>query len=433
MFNPQSRVPRPKSGRTLKWNHTHAVGRVRDLTLLLPIVLLCFATSFSQIHIHEKVDITKDGVKDHGLMKPGQPPPSIVSGFLIPRTSALRTSLQVQYGSIYRLDWEIPSYASLETYRRGSTFEDSLVPRFPDLPIADYRLFTNFCGPDEWHWDYYYTPSAATEWDTVARVSRGDTIQFAYITQRSGPLYWLRDTLHIVSADTVKVREISGDSVVVGWRYVTFGNYNICLDTWWDKLEVFVGLNCATYETLSQGHPDWGSQHYLYAYTKTAHTLRTISDLGCALTSMAIIGRGFGLNVSPATLNSYMKDTSRFSYHPNDSALVRWEALDSWQGQNQFKYLYPRGDGLDADNPSPVSLGLIDTLLNECRPIIAQVYHMRTHNAHWVVLTGKNSNGRYPIFDPGESNNPFLDNPNDPLKDYHNLVYAIRVYGKKKQ
>lgn len=190
-------------------------------------------------------------------MKPGQPPP-VVSGFVIPK--GLRNRLQVYYSALERLDELIPWYAKLKTIRSDTLGNDTIMYdmatefRFPNM-LANPETFIDVCGWwGENHYKYYYTPSAATELYDVMRVVPRDTVVFGYITEIVGE--GRTDTLGIFSADTVK---LFADSTIVGWN-VSFADYNTCLDTWNEKMDVFVGLDCAQYNRLSQGDQPWRDQ-----------------------------------------------------------------------------------------------------------------------------------------------------------------------------
>lgn len=253
------------------------------------------------------------------------------------------------------------------------------------------------------------------------RVVPRDTIVFGYITQIVGE--GRTDTLGIFSADTVK---LFAESTVVGWN-VSFADYNNCLFAWNEKMDVFVGLDCAQYTRIGQGDQPWRDQHYLWAYDTNRNEL-PIRKLGCALTALGMVGQAYGLTTTPDTLNSYMKHT--FEFGPDDSANVIWEALDGWFGNTLIQSEPRIGRGLRGSRGTPLSLDLLDSLLVRCKIVIAQVLNPRTNRNHWVLVKAKNAQGRYPIVDPGYADRLFLDE-SDPQKNYHNRVYRLAVFDSK--
>lgn len=252
------------------------------------------------------------------------------------------------------------------------------------------------------------------------RVVPCDTVIFGYITQIVGE--GRTDTLGIFSADTVK---LFADSTIVGWN-VSFADYNTCLETWNEKMDMFVALNCATFDRIPQGSPSsWADSSYLWARDTNGVRL-PIRKLGCALTSMAMIGQAFGIDVNPLSLNNYMRD--QFEFSPGDSAKVKWWALDSFTPEKIIRYQTRIGRGYRGPNNQTVPLTTVDSLLSRCQPMIAEVFNRRTGNPHWVIIKEKTTEGRYAIADPGGNNSSYLDDSNDWRKDYRNRIYRLEVY-----
>ncbi|MGH7453391.1 MAG: hypothetical protein ACRENG_18720, partial [bacterium] len=165
----------------------------------------------------------------------------VVSGFVIP----YRANLQIYYSFVERLDWYLPPWASLITlFNTDSVVTDSLLPRFPEVTFGPFTFFNGCLGSFEQHDRYYFTNFSAPPEVYIFNVGlaeAGDTVQFVYDTESL--FTGQRDTLGIWSADEVRL----SDGTLVGWN-VIFGEYDYCLDTWNDKLEIFIGMLSSTIE-----------------------------------------------------------------------------------------------------------------------------------------------------------------------------------------
>ena len=394
-------------------------------------------TALSQTRIHEKVDLTKqmlDSVQVSQHLSSGTFGNAVGSGFVIPRSSGLRTRLEIYYSQLERLDEAIPFWARLLTLKRDTTLSDTVYSRFPSLQINP-ETFQDVCGT--WgtqHNKYLYFPTAATELYKAGKISPGDTIRFGYITERVSE--HVRDTLGIYSCDTVR---LAGDTTIVGWN-VAFADYNNCLNTWNDKLDVFVGMNCTEYGPpfYRQYSNPWAGDHYLWAYKYQYHPIKkdsvigrtqvSIQTLGCALTSLANFLGANGVNTDPRALNNYMKfDTTFIDWaRDKDSASVRWEAPNHMP-DSPAKLLRAFGKGIRRNKPLPPPLR-VDTLnyfLNRCYGVIVHVANPPdSSKPHWVLVQGKDVNGRYLIIDPGDATRTSLD-------AYRNTIYKVVVYRRK--
>lgn len=136
------------------------------------------------------------------------------------------------------------------------------------------------------------------------------------------------------------------------------------------------------------------------------HTVKTIKDWGCALTSAAMVLKYHGHNILPDYLNSWL-NSQPDGYIRN--GLINWLAVSRFTKIND-------------SNSSPTleykRLGVDDTKLdnelNNLRPAILK------ENGHFVVATGKNHD-TYFINDPGYPNR-------NTLESYEDNYLAINTY-----
>ncbi len=410
------------SKRRLSKSHVQFARMCLSIVLSL---LVSVELTEGQVSIRERVVISP------GKARAVKPPKAIVSGvtsgFIVPKAKGLRTNLQIWYSTETRRgSCVIPPNARIwtdhaDTLGHHTVFYDTVAPRFNGPTFYNPQVYNSCLSQYVYDNLYLFNSNSAKYIDTVTKVVPRDTILFAYLTQTlTNPPVNVSVPLYPATPDTQ-----NGDTV--GWN-ASFLQDSSCFPTPSEDLEVAVFLNCTKDSILSQASSPWGPHQYIWA-RKSATSDSTITALGCALTSMVIVGRGMGLIVDPDTLNNFMKKQPIAS---TDSSNAQWAALDNWGRQRLFKYLYPLGTGIRGTKlPAPMPLTRIDSLLNYCYGIIAQVYRPKTKHGHWIVLVGKQSNGRYAILDPGVSNNPYLDNQNDSRNDYKNNVYQIRVYGSK--
>jgi hypothetical protein len=162
-----------------------------------------------------------------------------------------------------------------------------------------------------------------------------------------------------------------------------------------------------------QGDPAWGELIY-------DNTTKTIGDLGCAMTCVAMVLKAYGADVDPGTLNTWMKDNLGFSGSGRVSYVTTLSGypgspitLDGASGEG----LQLGGDG--KRNVPPTSLPVLsgmDATLAAGFPVIAQVLNPDTNNNHWVIVTEKTSTGDYLILDPNGK-------PRVKLNDTYKTVY----------
>ncbi|MBF8296140.1 MAG: hypothetical protein HW389_2685 [Bacteroidetes bacterium] len=153
-------------------------------------------------------------------------------------------------------------------------------------------------------------------------------------------------------------------------------------------------------------------------YDKSA---KKIGDKGCALTCIVMVLAGFGVDVDPARLNTWMNDSNGYSSTHD----VKWSTIGRYTGSS-VKDEIPEGGGLTYDettmswwsfNPLP-SMTRMDNVLTAGSVAIAQVWNPSTKNAHWVLVTGKTTAGDYTILDPGGYNRVTLSTSYETIYRY---------------
>jgi hypothetical protein len=410
---PTSQAANPKKRSTF--------AGVGYISTIIFATFLSITPCISQIQIRERISI--NGQTNTIVSRPMQISSGVGIGYIIPR--GLRNWVQIYYGDLSRLHDSMYVGTKLntrlnETTHRDTSFFDSLRPEFPSLLVYQPGLIDNCLGTEDTSTEYYYTPLSTSPPYDVSRVLSYDTLVFRYVTKLEG--YPVTDTLDI--AESTPITQ-GADTTTVGWT-VAFVDTNVCLGTSNERLDMTIVLDCAHYTRLRQDSTAWKDSLYLFARDTTTHVRKTIKQKGCALTCMAMIGQAYGMVVNPGSLNLYMKNT--YPFGPKDSALVRWDALDNWSGNNFFGFEEAIGDGLDAKNPTALQLSLVDSLVNMCYPLIAQVRNPTSGRNHWVIVRSKDSTGRYPIVDPGHAGNPYLDNPSNQSLNYGNKIYRLAVY-----
>ncbi len=136
------------------------------------------------------------------------------------------------------------------------------------------------------------------------------------------------------------------------------------------------------------------------------HTLETIKQWGCALTSASMILKYHGHNILPDTLNNWL-NLRPDGYIRN--GLINWLAVSKYTKDHYS----PTSRTLEYKRLSPSEINLDNELTNN-RPAILK------EDGHFVVATGKLTD-TYTINDPGYSDRPTLDS-------YGNNYLAINSY-----
>ena len=137
------------------------------------------------------------------------------------------------------------------------------------------------------------------------------------------------------------------------------------------------------------------------------HTVATIKQWGCTLTSAVMVLKYHGHDILPDALNTWLKSQSD-GYIGN--GLINWLAISRYTKNNDS----PSSPTLEYKRLSATENNL-DNELNNNRPAILK------EEGHFVVATGKLFNGVYAINDPGYADR------ND-LTSYGNSFLAINSY-----
>ena len=141
----------------------------------------------------------------------------------------------------------------------------------------------------------------------------------------------------------------------------------------------------------------------------------TIGSDGCAITSIAMIFKYYGISTDPRGMNNCLKQNNNNGY--SGGCDVKWDvAAGCSNGSVQYAERYDY-------QAVPADLNRINTELNSGYPVIAEV--RLTGYKHFVVITGY-SGSTYYINDPwyGDSstiNSRYNSNP-------ATAIYGIRVY-----
>ncbi len=152
-----------------------------------------------------------------------------------------------------------------------------------------------------------------------------------------------------------------------------------------------------------QGDPAWGHDHLALS----AHTM---GQVGCAVSSVAMIMKYYGLDTDPGRLNNFLRDHG--GYDENNDLLWEGPPLLS---PDKVRHVYE-------DLPSYY---LIDSNLRRGNPVIVRL-RFANGITHFVVVMGKQGFD-YLIRDPSHYG---LTKGVYPLKEICNNVEALRYYEK---
>lgn len=177
-----------------------------------------------------------------------------------------------------------------------------------------------------------------------------------------------------------------------------------------------------------QGSDPWGDDDY-DSYVKSIANEGTDQEeiiyhsmgaKGCALTAMAMVLRGAGIDVDPGGLNQWMKENRGFS-GPN----IKWSTPVRYPGgQDVIRFDVRLMKGAPGNN-QPLDLEPLREIIDQNYLAIAQVKNPSTGNRHWVLITGRSADG-YTILDPGG----YTDRTT--LEAYENEVYRYVPYSQSK-
>lgn len=162
---------------------------------------------------------------------------------------------------------------------------------------------------------------------------------------------------------------------------------------------------------FSQADAAWGS-----------HTLgnsATITQAGCAMTSVAMVLKYYGRDVDPGTLDAWLDTNSGYS----GDALRFDKAITFHEDQSDPKLKYERRDLTAEADYRPI----IEQRVQQDLPTILGVHYagrQGTSTDHFVVVVGLTEDGKFIINDPGTRNG---DGASDPSAD--NVIQTTTRHG----
>jgi len=131
---------------------------------------------------------------------------------------------------------------------------------------------------------------------------------------------------------------------------------------------------------LDQDDPRWGNE----VMGDNGCTLKTH---GCLVTSIAMIARSQGVDVTPADVNAYLKSHSGYV---EGTSLMKFDVAEKYLESVIGKdFTYKNIAGSDLTNT-----------LNSGTPVLLHVKG-NTTDGHWVLATGVDSAGNYLVFESG--------------------------------
>lgn len=152
-----------------------------------------------------------------------------------------------------------------------------------------------------------------------------------------------------------------------------------------------------------QGDPAWGHDYLALAP-------RTLGQVGCAVSSAAMVMKFYGIDTDPGRLNVFLRETG--GYDENND--LRWEGPAAIAPQ-RVRHIYE-------DLPSYY---LIDSNLRRGNPVIVRL-HLDSGWTHFVVIMGKDGFD-YLIRDPSSAG---LRKGVYPLREIGKPIEALRYYEK---
>ena len=152
-----------------------------------------------------------------------------------------------------------------------------------------------------------------------------------------------------------------------------------------------------------QGDPAWG-------HDQLGLSVHTMGQVGCAVTSVAMVMKFYGIDIDPGRLNVFLRDNGGYD-EDND---LRWEGPPVL-APDRVRHVYE-------DLPSYY---LIDSNLSRGNPVIVRL-HLASGWTHFVVIMGKQGFD-YLIRDPSSAG---LRKGVYPLRELGSKIEALRYYEK---
>lgn len=152
-----------------------------------------------------------------------------------------------------------------------------------------------------------------------------------------------------------------------------------------------------------QSDPAWGQD-------QLGLSVHTMGQVGCAVTSVAMVMKFYGVDVDPGRLNVFLREHGGY----NEENDLRWEGPPVL-APDQVRHVYE-------DLPSYY---LIDSNLARGNPVIIRL-HLESGSTHFVVIMGKQG-FNYLIRDPSMAG---LRKGVYPLRELGSKIEALRFYEK---
>lgn len=175
--------------------------------------------------------------------------------------------------------------------------------------------------------------------------------------------------------------------------------YGFTVDTSTPSIKLNVPL-------FRQDDPQWSKEKLGYS-TKGS----TIGSAGCAITSISMVFKYYGVQTDPKKLNTWLKANNGYS-----GGDVKWEIAPGIS-KGKIKYI-----GRIDYTHVPADLNKIKSEIKNGNPVIAQV-KAKSGKDHFVVITGY-SGSTYYINDPLKGKSELSYYNKDPAK----AIYGIRIY-----
>ena len=151
---------------------------------------------------------------------------------------------------------------------------------------------------------------------------------------------------------------------------------------------------------LQQNDPLWNEQ-------LLGHTIETLGQAGCAVTSAAMVLRAYGVDTDPSRLNAFLTNHEGYV----GDGLLDWDRVSGATGE-QVQKVYE-------DYPSYTR---IDSEILRGNPVIVRL-HLRNGTTHFVVIVGKHG-WDYLIRDPARPASYGVY----PLRRLTGRIEALRYY-----
>jgi len=135
-----------------------------------------------------------------------------------------------------------------------------------------------------------------------------------------------------------------------------------------------------------------------------------IVNSGCALTSLAMVFKYYGVDTDPQRLNQWLKDNNGYL---GTSSIIWSKAVEMTEGKVKYMGMTNYSDTADMD--------YINSMIDNGYPVIARMNYQNT--PHYVVITGRNGTTYY-------INDPWYENPartiNEAYEPYNYPAAAIK-------